>query len=68
MRIPFNDLGSLLPALTISDANCDWIIDAFEAVIAASHRVPGLVDREVAHGPFHEATTETAAPVCSWAN
>ena len=33
----------LLPSLTISDADCDWIIDAFEAVIAASHQVPGHV-------------------------
>jgi ornithine--oxo-acid transaminase len=33
----------LLPSLTISDADCDWIIKAFDAVIAASHRVPGPV-------------------------
>jgi ornithine--oxo-acid transaminase len=33
----------LLPSLTISDADCDWIISAFDAVIAASHRVPGPV-------------------------
>jgi ornithine--oxo-acid transaminase len=33
----------LLPSLTISDADCDWIINAFDAVIAASHRVPGPV-------------------------
>jgi ornithine--oxo-acid transaminase len=33
----------LLPALTISDADCDWIERAFEAVIADSHRVPGAV-------------------------
>ena len=31
----------LLPSLTISDLDCDWIINAFDAVIAASHRVPG---------------------------
>jgi ornithine--oxo-acid transaminase len=31
----------LLPSLTISDSDCDWIINAFDAVIAASHRVPG---------------------------
>jgi len=33
----------LLPALTISDSDCDWIIDAFDAVIAGSHNVPGAV-------------------------
>jgi ornithine--oxo-acid transaminase len=33
----------LLPALTISDSDCDWIINAFDAVIAASHRGPGAV-------------------------
>jgi len=33
----------LLPSLTISEADCDWIIKAFEAVIGASHRVPGSV-------------------------
>jgi ornithine--oxo-acid transaminase len=31
----------LLPPLTITDADCDWILNAFDAVIAASHRVPG---------------------------
>ena len=31
----------LLPPLIISDADCDWIERAFEAVIAGSHRVPG---------------------------
>jgi len=31
----------LLPALTLSDADCEWIVNAFDAVIAASHRVPG---------------------------
>jgi ornithine--oxo-acid transaminase len=33
----------LLPSLTISNSDCDWIINAFDAVIAASHRVPGPV-------------------------
>src|SRR5215471_252881 len=33
----------LLPALTITDADCDWIERAFEAVIADAHRVPGAV-------------------------
>ena len=33
----------ILPSLTISDSDCDWIIDAFDAVVAASHRVPGPV-------------------------
>ena len=33
----------LLPSLTISDSDCDWIISAFDSVIAASHRVPGAV-------------------------
>jgi ornithine--oxo-acid transaminase len=33
----------LLPPLVISDADCDWIERAFEAVIADAHRVPGAV-------------------------
>jgi ornithine--oxo-acid transaminase len=33
----------LLPALTIADADCDWIERAFAAVIADAHRVPGAV-------------------------
>jgi ornithine--oxo-acid transaminase len=33
----------LLPALTISDDDCDWIVNAFEQVIADGHRVPGAV-------------------------
>jgi ornithine--oxo-acid transaminase len=33
----------LLPALTISDDDCDWIVDAFDRVIADGHRVPGAV-------------------------
>jgi ornithine--oxo-acid transaminase len=33
----------LLPSLTINDADCDWIEEAFDDVIAGSHRVPGAV-------------------------
>ena len=33
----------LLPALTISDEDCGWIENSFEAAIAASHKVPGAV-------------------------
>jgi ornithine--oxo-acid transaminase len=33
----------LLPPLIISDADCDWIEDAFNAVIGRAHRVPGAV-------------------------
>jgi ornithine--oxo-acid transaminase len=33
----------LLPALIISDSDCDWIEDAFDKVIADSHRVPGAI-------------------------
>ena len=33
----------LLPPLTITEQDCDWIINSFDAVIAASHRVPGAV-------------------------
>jgi ornithine--oxo-acid transaminase len=33
----------LLPPLIISDADCDWIERAFEAVIGGAHRVPGAV-------------------------
>jgi ornithine--oxo-acid transaminase len=33
----------LLPPLTISSEDCDWIINSFDQVIAASHRVPGAV-------------------------
>ncbi|WP_425338934.1 aspartate aminotransferase family protein [Methylocapsa acidiphila] len=33
----------LLPALVITDADCDWIERAFDAAIADSHRVPGAV-------------------------
>jgi ornithine--oxo-acid transaminase len=33
----------LLPALVISDSDCDWILNSFDAVIAESHRVPGVI-------------------------
>jgi ornithine--oxo-acid transaminase len=33
----------LLPPLTVTEQDCDWIINSFDAVIAASHRVPGAV-------------------------
>jgi len=33
----------LLPALTINDADCDWIEKSFDKVIADSHKVPGAV-------------------------
>ena len=33
----------LLPPLTVTEDDCDWIINSFDAVIAASHRVPGAV-------------------------
>jgi ornithine--oxo-acid transaminase len=31
----------ILPALTLTDEDCDWIEKSFDATIAASHRVPG---------------------------
>lgn len=33
----------LLPSLTITDEDCQWIETGFDAVIGASHRVPGAV-------------------------
>jgi ornithine--oxo-acid transaminase len=33
----------LLPTLVINPTDCDWIVRAFEEVIAASHRVPGAI-------------------------
>jgi len=33
----------LLPPSIISEADCEWIVKSVEAVIAASHRVPGAV-------------------------
>lgn len=38
-----NHTIKLLPPLIISDADCDWIEQAFEDVIADAHRVPGAV-------------------------
>jgi ornithine--oxo-acid transaminase len=33
----------ILPPLIISDADCEWIEGAFDAVIADAHRVPGAI-------------------------
>ena len=33
----------LLPALIISDEDCDWIERSFNDVIASSHQVPGAI-------------------------
>ena len=33
----------LLPALVITDADCDWIERSFDEVITDRHRVPGAV-------------------------
>jgi ornithine--oxo-acid transaminase len=33
----------LLPTLVINEADCDWIVRAFDQVIAGSHRVPGAI-------------------------
>jgi ornithine--oxo-acid transaminase len=33
----------LLPPLVISTADCEWILNAFESVIADNHRVPGAI-------------------------
>ena len=33
----------LLPSLTITDEDCQWIETAFDTVVNASHRVPGAV-------------------------
>ena len=38
-----NHTIKLLPALTITDEDCKWIEDSFEATIAAAHKVPGAV-------------------------
>ena len=38
-----NHTVKLLPALIITDSDCEWIERAFEAAIADSHRVPGAV-------------------------
>src|SRR4030088_2267094 len=33
----------LLPPLTITEEDCNWIETAFDSVIASSHKVPGAV-------------------------
>ena len=33
----------LIPAMVINDEDCGWVVDAFDTVIAGSHRVPGAV-------------------------
>jgi ornithine--oxo-acid transaminase len=33
----------LLPSLVVSDDDCDAVLSAFDAVIAAAHRVPGAI-------------------------
>ena len=38
-----NPTIKLLPALTLSDADCDWIETSFDAVIADAHKAPSAV-------------------------
>jgi ornithine--oxo-acid transaminase len=33
----------LIPALVMTDKDCDWTVNSFDSVIAGSHRVPGAV-------------------------
>ena len=33
----------LIPTLGITDDDCNWIVNAFDTVVAGSHRVPGAV-------------------------
>jgi ornithine--oxo-acid transaminase len=33
----------LLPPLTITAEDCNWIESSFDAVIASSHKVPGAI-------------------------
>jgi ornithine--oxo-acid transaminase len=33
----------LIPSLTITDQDCQWIEESFDSVIAGAHRVPGAV-------------------------
>src|SRR5918995_5546812 len=33
----------LIPAMVLNDEDCGWIVDAFDTVIAGSHKVPGAV-------------------------
>ena len=37
------DVIKLLPALTLSDADVSYLLNAFDQVIAACHRFPGPV-------------------------
>lgn len=50
----------LLPPLTITDTDCAWVEQAFDAVIAASHRVPGAawsLGRTLVDSAFRAART-----------
>ncbi len=38
-----NPTIKLLPALTLTDADCDWIENSFDKVIADAHRAPSAV-------------------------
>jgi ornithine--oxo-acid transaminase len=38
-----NHIIKLLPPLIVSDEDCDWIEQSFEAVISDAHRVPGAI-------------------------
>jgi ornithine--oxo-acid transaminase len=38
-----NHTIKLLPPLTITDADCDWIESSFDAVIADAHNAPAAV-------------------------
>jgi ornithine--oxo-acid transaminase len=38
---PSGHAVKFLPSLTISDSDCEWMINSVEAVVAASHHVPG---------------------------
>ena len=38
-----NHTIKLLPPLIVSDEDCDWIEQSFEAVISDAHRVPGAI-------------------------
>jgi ornithine--oxo-acid transaminase len=38
-----NHVIKLIPALCLTDADCDWIESAFEDVVADAHKVPGAV-------------------------
>ena len=38
-----NHTIKLLPSMTISDEDCEWIEQSFDAVIAGAHRTTGAV-------------------------